>query len=158
MFLAGPYGLAYNADKVKTAPDSWEILWSDEARNTYSVNAETAFVNVYISAWVEQPVDPTIVYDIDRVNTVTLQQRLDRLADGAKHFWSGFGNTPEQLETLHYTATWGFGISAANKAGQHWKLANPKEGVSIWVDGISLTKQASEIRKKSKHFMSSPTF
>lgn len=101
VFLAGPYGLAYNADKVRKVPDSWDILWSDESAGKYSVNEETAFVNGYISIWVERPEYPTVVYDIDdlsKTNGTNLQKRLDRLASGASHFWNGFGNTPEQLK------------------------------------------------------------
>ncbi len=63
----------------------------------------------------------------------TLQQKLSLLAAGAKTLWKGT-DAPTGLDRLHYTTTWGSAIYKANREGLNWKMAQPIEGSTIWVD------------------------
>ncbi len=150
-FLAGPYGLAYNTDRVKVAPTSWEVLWKPENVGKYSVNKETADVNVYVAAMVDGT-PASKVWDYDTIDTNKVQKRLDSLAKNAGYIWGGHGTPLDEMKKLDYVTTWLFDVMAANKAGQHWKVAKPKERESIWLDSLALTVKAGKDPAKTEAF------
>jgi len=148
VFMAGYYGMYYNSAKVKKAPTSWDFLWSDAAKGKYSVSKDTYFVNGHIAQWAIDASAKNVknAYDIDKMDRDKLGQKLEALAQNAKHLWVGIGNSPEQIKDLEYTVSWGFDL------GPEWKLALPAPGSSTWVDVLTLTNEAAKDANKLKAF------
>lgn len=139
-YTMGPYGLAYNADKVPE-PKSWEVLWQPEARGKFSISKDYPDANIYTSALVLGAKYDEL-YDINKlfesIGNVQLQGKLTLLAMNAASLWEGTAN-PDEFDTLHYATTWGYAVGAANKKGLNWKMARPKEGATMWVDHWVMT-------------------
>lgn len=150
-YTMGPYGLAYNADKVKE-PTSWKILWQPEAKGKYTISRDYPDANIFTSALMlgARYVD---LYDSTRLfnqlGEAPLQSALYQLADNAYSLWTGTAN-PDEFDTLHYAATWGYAVAVANKNGLNWKMARPKEGTTMWVDHWVITYALAKQPLKKK--------
>lgn len=137
--LAGSYALAYNTAKT-AAPESWTVLLKPEAKGTFSVTSDQYEANVYQMAMLAG-VAPADVYDFDKMTPAqrnATADNLNKLVANAANFWGGMP-TPDQMKPLSYVTDYWFGVAAANKARQSWKLAEPKEGVTVWLDNVSIS-------------------
>ena len=148
-YTMGPYGLAYNADKVKE-PKSWNVLWQDDAQRRYTVSKDYPDANTYIAA-LALGAKYKHIYDSDKlwatVGRVPLKTKVEALAANAFSLWEGTAN-PKEFGLLRYAATWGYAVSEANKKGLNWKMARPKEGTSLWVDHWLITHAVNKPLKK----------
>ncbi len=50
-YTMGPYGLAYNAEKVER-PVSWEVLWDEESKNKFTISKDYPDCNIYVASLV----------------------------------------------------------------------------------------------------------
>jgi len=138
--LGGSYALAYNAAKT-SAPDSWTVLLAPEAKGTFTVTSDQVEANVYQMALLAG-VKPADVYDYDKFTPeqrAATAENLKLLVANAANFWGGMP-TAEQMKPLTYATDYWFGVAAANAAGQDWKFATPKEGVTVWLDNVSIAR------------------
>jgi spermidine/putrescine-binding protein len=131
-YNCGPYGLAYNAAAVKTAPVSWNVLWDSRYAGKYTVNNNFPKVNVWIAA-LSLGYGYEDIFDINKLDRAKVQKRLDTLAANAKSLWDGAAN-PDEFPQLALATTWGFAAQQANLKGGHWRLATPREGGTAWID------------------------
>ncbi len=145
-YNCGPYGLAYNADKVSQEPQSWDVFWEDEYQNKYTVNNNFPKCNVWITA-LSLGYPQNKIFDIDNLDKNKIQNRLNILAKNAKSLWNGAAN-PDEFPELSLATTWGFAVAKANQAGGNWKIASPKEGGTAWIDAWYITKAAKGIQKR----------
>ncbi len=136
--LGGSYGLAYNANTVKVAPDSWEILWADSSKGKFAVTKDQYAANLYITQLVSG-VKPELFYDIDKskMDKAKIQAKLDALVKNAGSFWGGVADA-EAMKNLDYVTTYWFAVAEANGKGQNWKMASPKEGQTVWLDTMAI--------------------
>ena len=130
----GPYGLAYNTNIVKEEPASWNVLWDPEYAGEYAISADYHEANIYITALAsgltrERMFDP----DIEFLVTREFRERLHTLAKNARAFWIGV-DTADTLQGLALATAWGFSFPDLKKRGEVWKMAQPKEGTTGWVD------------------------
>ena len=142
--LGGSYALAYNAAKT-SAPDSWTVLLAPEAKGTFTVTNDQVEANVYQMALLAG-VKPADVYDYDKFTPeqrAATAENLKKLVANAANFWGGMPSA-EQMAPLTYATDYWFGVAAANAAGQDWKFANPKEGVTVWLDNVSIAKHVGD--------------
>lgn len=148
-YAVGEYSLAYNADKVDP-PSSWEVLWSEQARNRYTVSQDYADANIYVTA-LAQGASTADIYSIDRLfNRLTserLHKQLSSLAAHAFSVWEGTADHTE-FDHLHYAATWGYAVVLANKRGLNWKVAKVKERNTAWVDHWAITHAVLDLPQK----------
>ncbi len=139
-YAIGHYGLAYNADKVKK-PVSWSVLLEDNAMGKYSISRDYSDCNIYITALMLGASYDSL-YDIDlllsKVSKQEIQNILNKLATRAASLWEGTAN-PDEFSELSYAATWGYGVAEANRKGGNWKMAQPKEGATAWIDHWLIT-------------------
>ena len=136
--LGGSYALAYNSARV-SAPDSWTVLLKPEAKGKFTVTGDQFEANVYQMALLAG-VKPADVYDYDKMTAEereTTAANLKTLVSNSESFWGGLPSV-EQLARLDYATDYWFGVAAANAAGQKWKFAEPKEGVTVWLDNVSI--------------------
>lgn len=157
-YNCGPYGLAYNTDKVTETPDSWNILWNPQYSNKYTVNNNFPMVNVWITA-LSLGYSYDEIFDINKMDRAQIQRKLNDLAKNAKSLWDGAAD-PKEFPGLSLATTWGFAAQQANKDGGHWLIATPKEGGTAWVDAWYITSAAEGVTKRLAeewiNFMLSP--
>lgn len=144
-YNCGPYGLAYNADVVKKAPESWNILWDPQFAQKYTINNNFPKVNVWITA-LALGYHYGDIFNIDRLDRKRVQDKLNVLARNAKTLWNGAAD-PDQFPSLSLATTWGFAAQQANLKGGNWLIASPKEGGTAWIDSWYITRAATGNRK-----------
>ncbi len=145
-YNCGPYGLAYNTDKVKEAPTSWGILWDPQYAGKYTINNNFHKCNIWITAlYLGYTYDD--IFDIDKLDRGKVQSKLNVLAKNAKSLWDGAAN-PDEFPGLSLATTWGFAAQQANLKGGHWLIASPKEGGTAWIDYWCITQAAKGQVKK----------
>jgi spermidine/putrescine transport system substrate-binding protein len=138
--LGGSYALAYNAANTQ-APASWTVLLQPAAKGKFTITSDQVEANIYQMAMLAG-VKLKDVYDYDKY---TPEQRkatadnLTKLVANAANFWGGMPSAA-QLKPLAYATDYWFGVAAANAAGQNWKFADPKEGVTVWLDTLAIAK------------------
>lgn len=128
----GPYGLAYNTSVFPEAPTSWTIFWDPQYRGRYAISADYHEANIYMAA-LAQGLKPPDIFSYDILNTPDIQQKLAELAQFAKTFWVGV-DTADDLQGLAFATAWGFALPELQKRGEVWKMAEPQEGTTGWVD------------------------
>ncbi|OQY17759.1 MAG: ABC transporter substrate-binding protein [Desulfobacteraceae bacterium 4572_35.1] len=157
-YNCGPYGLAYNADVVKNIPTSWNVMWDAKYKGKYTVNNNFPMVNIWITA-LSLGYTYDDIFDINNLDRVKIQGKLNTLARNAKSLWDGGANSDEFPE-LSLATTWGFAAQQANLKGGNWLLASPKEGGTAWVDSWYITSAAKGLTKRLAeewiNFMLSP--
>ncbi|MBW2688934.1 MAG: extracellular solute-binding protein, partial [Deltaproteobacteria bacterium] len=128
----GPYGLAYNTEKLEHAPDSWKALWSHEYREEYVLGGNEYLYNISMAAlaW-DYPKD--VINSFDTLNNKEFKRKLRQLAMNAHSFWFG-QDTAADLSGRSLAAVWGDSLGTLRKRGEAWELAEPKEGTLSWID------------------------
>ena len=142
----GPYGLAYNVAKVPSPPESWNIFWDPKFKGKYTISSDYSEVNIYITA-LAAGLSPKDITDIKKLNSPEISQRLTQLIKNANNLWKGV-DSADDFENNAIGAAWGFSFPELAKRGQIWKMADPKEGTTGWVDGHAITYT---LRDKPKH-------
>ncbi len=131
-FVTGPYALVYNTALVQPPPDSWNILWDPKYKGKYALGDQYA-ENVFITALASgMPVKDIFIYK--NVNTPDIQKKLGELAANAHLIWKA-GDRAEDLKGLALATSWGTtSLNDLAKMGETWKIAEPKEGTTGWLD------------------------
>ncbi len=136
--IRGPYGLAYNTALVKEAPTSWSVLWDPQYKGKYTVGNQYE-QNVYVTA-LTLGIAPEKMHDYRTVNTPEMQDKLAQMAGNAKSLWEGVDKV-EDLQGLSLATVWGFSLPALEEAGETWKIAEPAEGTTGWVDNFMISQR-----------------
>ena len=158
----GPYGLAYNSDKVKSPPTSWNVLWDPQYAGNYTISKDYVEANIYITA-LAMGVDRNLIGDYNAIQSPEFVAKLKNLLTNAKSMWVGVDNA-DDLQGLPLATAWGFSFPELKKRGENWKMANPKEGTTGWVDGWMLghtlrnNPQLKRIAEEWLNFVLSPNF
>ncbi len=133
----GPYGLAYNTAIVTEPPDSWNIFWDPKFKGKYTLgNLYQQNVNITALA---MGIAPDDISDYTKVNTPEFIEKLTYLAVNARSVWEGV-DKPEDLKGLALAASWGSGIPGLREMGEIWKIAEPKEGTTAWLDNFMISQ------------------
>jgi len=138
----GPYGLAYNKDKIPNEPESWQIFWEPEYKGKYILGAHEYLYNVNITAMVLGYPRESIS-SFDALNNKAFKDKLREFAANANSFWIGV-DKPDDLLGMSLAASWGDSLSSLNRIGERWEMANPKEGTMWWIDEYAMTWALSE--------------
>ncbi len=130
--IRGPYGLAYNTDIVKEAPTSWNILWDPQYKNNYTISGDFYEANVFV-AGLASGLNGEDIYSFAKLNTPAIKAKIGQLASNTDKFWIGV-DTADNLSGLALATTWGFALPELRARGENWKIADPSEGTTGWVD------------------------
>ena len=141
-FAYGVYGLAYNTTLVKEKPDTWEILWRPEYRNKYSISADYYEANIYITGLALGRRGMQI-WDFESMKNPEFKNKLEILAKNTASFWKSVDRASD-LTGLALATSWGFSLPELKKSGEIWKMAEPKEGVTGWVDNFVICRSLSD--------------
>ncbi len=138
----GPYGLVYNTAKFETAPDSWNILWDPKYKGQYAIGKHQYEENIFSTA-LAMGFSADEISNYKKLNTPAFQEKLAQLVKNAHNMWEGV-DKPEDLKGLTLATAWGDSINGLKKMGEIWKLAEPKEGVTAWVDNFMISHTLEE--------------
>jgi len=132
----GPYGLAYNADKM-AGPDSWQVLWKPEYKKRYVIASNEYLYNVCMTAMAWGYKENQIA-DFKSLNNKSFRAKLKELAQNADSFWTG-QDTATALSGKSLATVWGDSLGTLRKRGENWHLSDPKEKSLCWVDCYAVT-------------------
>jgi spermidine/putrescine-binding protein len=135
--IRGPYGLAYNTGLVKEAPKSWNILWDPKYTKKYTLGKDAYVHNVSNTA-LAMGIPPKDINNFKKVNTPEMQEKLAQLASSSAPMWEGV-DSADKLKGLSLAVVWGFSIPALKEMGEEWKISEPKEGTTGWVDNFMIS-------------------
>ncbi len=135
--VRGPYGLAYNSGLVKTEPKSWNILWDPKYKGKYTLGQDAYVHNVSITA-LAMGFERDDINNYKKLNTAEVQAKLSELATNSAPMWQGVDD-PKTLKGLSLAVVWGFSIPALAEQGEIWKIAEPQEGTTGWVDNFMIS-------------------
>ncbi|MDM8549678.1 extracellular solute-binding protein [Desulfobacterales bacterium HSG2] len=132
----GTYGLAYNTTILREAPESWNILWDPRFRDKYTLGKYQYEENIFSTA-LAMGFSRKDMSNYRKLNTPEFQKKLAQLAANAHGMWEGV-DTPEDLKGLVLAMSWGNAPTGLRKMGEIWKMAEPKEGTTAWVDNFMI--------------------
>lgn len=132
----GPYGLIYNAKRVKEPPTSWQALWSPEYQGKYIVS-DLGEHNVYITA-LAQGYTENDLKSFDTLNSQPFRGMLAQLAVNSNGLWLGV-DTADDLKNKLLATSWGFSLPELRARGENWKWAPLKEKVPGWIDNFVIS-------------------
>ena len=144
----GPYGLVYNTDFFKQAPTSWNIFLDPKYKGKYSIGKYQYEENIFCVA-LAMGYSKEDISNYKKLNNPEFQKKLAEFANNAHGMWEG-EDKAEDLKGLAFATAWGSSLKDLKKAGEIWKMAEPKEGTTAWVDNlmISHTLKQKPILKK----------
>jgi len=145
--VRGPYGLAYNTTLVAAPPDSWKVLWDPDYKGKYAIGGEDQYIHNVTAAALASGVSPDQIYDYKAINTPEVQEKLAYLAANAKAMWKGVDDA-RTLKGLSLATVWGFSLPGLKQMGEVWKIAEPKEGTTGWVDNFMISSMLSDQPEK----------
>jgi len=128
----GVYGLYYNSDIVDQVPTSWNIFWDPKYKNKYSISSSYAEANVYITSLAMDGKKNNLNH-FNVQSFIKMRQKYIKLISNANNFWRGIDKV-DNLRGMSIATGWGFSIDDLRKIGENWKLAQPKEGTTGWID------------------------
>lgn len=148
--LGGSYALAVNENLVSTPVDSWAALWDPANKGAFAITEDQFEANIYL-CMLMAGYPPQSFYDVDATDfdEAKVQDWLNRLVANAGHFWGGMAQ-PKDIKPLKFTTTYWFGVALANKEGQRWKIVDPKEGQTVWLDTMALASHLEQDPEKLK--------
>jgi len=139
----GPYALIYNTKYFQTAPDSWSVLWDKKYKYNYAISSDYYEANIYITA-LRIGFKGENISDFSKLrNSELFKKNLEQLALNAHSLWKGV-DTAKELKGLALATSWGFSLDELKKNGEVWKIAEPKEGNTGWVDNFVLSSALKE--------------
>ncbi len=136
--VRGPYGLAYNTTILKKEPKSWNVFWDPKYKGKYALGGADQYEHNVSMTALALGISPDKIYDFMTLNTPELQKKLAQLAINAGGMWEGVDD-PKTLKGRSLAAVWGFSLPELKKMGETWKIAEPKEGTTGWVDNFMIS-------------------
>ncbi|MCP4716718.1 MAG: extracellular solute-binding protein, partial [Deltaproteobacteria bacterium] len=147
--VRGPYGLAYNTTLVKEAPTSWNAFWEPQYKGKYVLGGAGQYEHNVSMTALAMGIAPEKIYDFKTINTPELQAKLADLAVNAQGMWVGVDDV-KTLKGRSIAAVWGFSLPELKKMGETWKIAEPKEGTTGWVDNFMISNTLKDKPKLLK--------
>jgi len=137
-FIHGPYALIYNTKYFSSPPKSWAILWDKKYKNNYAISSDYYEANIYITALLIG-LEGSEISDFSKLRENDIfKKKLEQLALNVHTLWKGV-DTAKDLKGLALATSWGFSLDELKKNGEVWKIADPKEGTTGWVDNFVLS-------------------
>jgi putative spermidine/putrescine transport system substrate-binding protein/spermidine/putrescine transport system substrate-binding protein len=138
-YCYGRLPLLYNADEVKPAPTSWDILWDEKYKGRMSIFDE-ATACVGLAALAMGISDPFMLTDSQLEQA---KQKLIEQKPLLRKYHVGFGEEQNLLLSGEVVAVASHGIMKLRRLrerGLNIMEADPKEGIIGWCDGWAISK------------------
>lgn len=139
-FMWGANVLIYNADKVKTAPDSWAVIYDKANKGKITVpNNPIQIADPALQFFGQE--NP---YSIDQATLDDVTAKLKAQKPLVSKYWvlaTDFEDLFKSGDAV-YGAGWPLMTNDLTKAGMNVKEVIPKEGVTGWSDSWMISKKA----------------
>jgi spermidine/putrescine transport system substrate-binding protein len=139
----GTTSVAYRADLVQIADDSYGLLWDKRYAGKLSIgeDATETVMMAALVAGIADPFDPSDA-DLDRVKQVLEEQK-----PLLKFYWSDDTIIKEAIASGEVVATsmWSDTFRSLKQQGVPVNYMIPKEGILSWCCGFVLTSAATQI-------------
>ncbi len=145
--VRGPYGLAYNTNIIKEEPKSWNILWDPQYKGKYVLGGINQYEHNVSAVALSLGLPADKIYDFKAMNKPEAQEKLEELAVNANGMWKGVDDA-KTLKGMALATVWGFSLPELKGQGEVWKIAEPKEGTTGWVDNFMIS---NKLEKKPLH-------
>jgi putative spermidine/putrescine transport system substrate-binding protein/spermidine/putrescine transport system substrate-binding protein len=142
-FVYGDLPLLYNADMVKPAPTSWDVLWNPKYKGRLSMIDE-AQVTIPIAAMVLGFKDP---FNLTDSQLQRCKQKLIEQKPLLRKYHVGFGEEQNLFLSKEVVACVSHGTMSTmvlQDRGLNVAEASPKEGLLGWCDGWSISAGAED--------------
>ncbi len=136
--VRGPYGLAYNTAEFAEEPSSWDIFWDPQYAGKYALGGPDQYEHNVSMAALAAGIPVSNIWDFKSLNTPEMKEKLAALAINAHGMWEGVDDA-STLKGLSFAAVWGFSLPELKALGEEWKIAEPKEGTTGWVDNFMIS-------------------
>jgi spermidine/putrescine-binding protein len=133
----GPYGLAYNTALVTEDQANWSIFWEPAFKGKYAVGKFQYEENIF-SVALAMGYPKSDISNYKKLNNPEFQAKLALFVANAGRMWEGV-DQPEDLKGLSFSTSWGDSLNGLKDAGENWKMAEPKEGTTAWVDNMMIS-------------------
>jgi spermidine/putrescine-binding protein len=140
----GASPLAYNADLIKTRPDSWAVLWDPKYKGRSSIRDDVYITWAMVAALIgaEDKWNPT-----PEQNRL-IEQKLRELHENILTYYSGTTEganllASEEVLVMYSEAT--IQIHEAREKGANIQEVIPKEGSPTWLDNITIGTKAENL-------------
>jgi putative spermidine/putrescine transport system substrate-binding protein len=139
-FMWGANVLIYNADKVKPAPDSWNVLYDPKYKGKITVPDNP----IQIADPALQYFGASNPYAIDQATLNEVKAKLKQQRGLVRKYWVLATDFDQLFKSGDATigAGWPLMTNDLKKAGLNVKEVIPKEGVTGWSDSWMLSNKA----------------
>ncbi|MEW5942144.1 MAG: spermidine/putrescine ABC transporter substrate-binding protein [Chloroflexota bacterium] len=132
-YQAGTDAIVYNADKITTAPTSWEDLWNPEyAGRIIMLDDSRATIGMVLL---------TLGYDVNTTNPDELNEAKEKLAQlvpNVRAFDSDSPKTALIAGDVDLGMTWTGEAFLAQQEDPAFQYVYPKEGAILWQDNYAV--------------------
>jgi spermidine/putrescine-binding protein len=132
--------IIYDTDAIKTAPDSWEVLWDPQYKGKVSVWQDIALL--WSTALLLGFDDP---YNLDDDQLDQVREKLVEQKPNVRKYWTTAGELTNLFSNKEVVLGMSFGGLTATQLradGRNVEEVIPKEGATSWFDNWMIPAQA----------------
>jgi spermidine/putrescine-binding protein len=146
--LGGSYAIGYNARGVPVPPRSLRDLLNPQWRGKIGLTDGQFEANFYLAGLLAG-LRHEELYDPPPARMAAVRQNLEALVAQCGYFWGGMPE-PRELRKLAFCTDYWVGVAAANAEGQDWRILQPDEGETLWLDTMALSRAGGEDPRKQE--------
>jgi len=153
-FQWGPNPLLYDATFFKTAPDSWNVMWSPQVKDKVSVWDDLS--TVYMAAQIlgyDKP-DPSALYHLSDEQLAATKKKLLELKPNVRKIWSTGGELTNLFQNHEVVVAMGWPLMTNQLRAAKFPIGEtiPKENTTGWIDHLVITA-ASDNKELAYQFL-----
>lgn len=145
-FQWGPNPLLYDSTAFKTAPESWNVLWSPALHGKVSVWDDLS--TVYMAAQVlgyDKP-DPGALYNLTDDQLANVKRKLIELKPNIRKMWTTGGELTNLFENHEVQIAMGWPLMTNQLRARHFPIGEtiPRENTTGWIDHLMITSGSEQ--------------
>jgi putative spermidine/putrescine transport system substrate-binding protein/spermidine/putrescine transport system substrate-binding protein len=137
-FTWGPDSLIYDADAVKTPPDSWNVFWDPQYKGKVSIWDDIS--NIYLIGQMMglDAQDQSALYNMTEDQLAEAKKKLIELKPQIRKYWATGGELNDLFSNKEIVLAVGWPLTptTVNATGRNLKETIPKEGITGWIDRL----------------------
>jgi spermidine/putrescine-binding protein len=144
----GPNPLIYDTSKVRTAPESWGVLWDAKYRGKLSLQDDIAtlyMVAQYLG--MDDSSDPSHLYNLSDEELTRVKAKMLELRRNVRKYWVTAGDMTQLFQSGEVVMGEGWPLMTNQLRQAKFPAGEtiPKEGTTAWADHWVLTKGAKNL-------------
>lgn len=140
-FTWGPDYLIYDADVVKTEPDSWKIFQDPQYKGKVSLWDDIS--NIYLIGQMQglDKTDKAAIYNMTDEQLKSAKAELIKMKPQIRKYWATAGELDNMFKNKEVVLAVGWPLTVANlnREGRNLKAVIPQEGATGWIDRLMIT-------------------